>query len=89
MLCTSGVCFNDSRALCAGVVEAECRFKQLYFKESLTFQYMLKKIIKHHLQNIPICSSFEREKRKEKAAELIFGLKLSSSLQLGILVIVM
>lgn len=89
MLCTSGVCFNDSRALCAGVVEAECHLKQLYFKESLTFQYMLKKIIKHHLQNIPICSSFERGKRKEKAAELILGLKLSSSFQLGISVIVM
>lgn len=66
MLCTSGFFFNDSRGLCAGMVESEFHFKQLYFKESLTFQYMLKKIIKRHLQNIPICSSLKRKERRKK-----------------------
>jgi len=46
----------------------EFHFKQLYFKESLTFQFMLKKIIKHHLQNIPICSSLERKKGERKGS---------------------
>lgn len=35
-------------------------------EESLTFQYMLKKIIKRHLQNIPICSSLKRRKKKKE-----------------------
>lgn len=70
MLCTSGFFFNDSSGLCAGMVESEFHFKQLCFKESLTFQYMLKKIIKCHPQNIPICSSSKRKKqKKEKAVE--------------------
>lgn len=49
-----------------GMVESEFHFKQLYFKESLTFQYMLKKIIKCHLQNTPICSSLKRRKKKKR-----------------------
>lgn len=67
MICMSGFFFNNSRGLCAGLVESEFRFKQLYFNRSLNSQYMLKKIIKFHLQNMPICSSFK--KKKEKAVQ--------------------
>lgn len=31
MICMSGFFFNDSRGLCAGLIESEFRFKQLYF----------------------------------------------------------
>lgn len=71
MLCTSGFFFNDSSGLCAGMVESEFHFKQLYFKESLTFQYMLKKIIKRHLQNTPICSSLKGKKKKKKKEKAV------------------
>lgn len=62
-ICVEFVCYVrlgfslKTGGLCAGMAESEFHLKQLYYKESLTFQYMLKKLIKHHLQNIPICSS--------------------------------
>lgn len=66
MICMSGFFFNGSRGLCASLAESEFRFKQLYFNRSFNFQYMLKKTIKFNLQNIPICSSFKKKKRRKK-----------------------
>lgn len=50
------------------MAESEFHFKQLYYKESLNFQYMLKKLIKHHLQNIHMFQ-FKKKKSKEKVLE--------------------
>lgn len=87
MLCTSGFFFNDSRGLCAGMVESEFHFKQLYLKDLPVYAEKDNKASSAKYTNI--FQFKKKKKKKEKAVELISGLKLFYSFQLGILFIVM